>query len=273
MCHLPTPSVGATQLALLYGAAIPGRSIFTGIAVDPEIEELVSVLRRMGAQIEIDLAGRTVEIVGRETLDGFSHELTGDRVEAAAWACASALLDGEMRLRGGEWTQLESFSVVFERAGGRWEASGEDMIVSRSQRGLTAVSVATAPYPGFDSDYLPALAAMLLYADGTSELRDQIFERRLAFAKQLGSMGACIHECTGTGSACPTASISIRGVHQRLQSGSLEATDLRAAQALVFVALAADGLTSIRGWDFLSRGLESFGEKLDACVVTDGASA
>jgi UDP-N-acetylglucosamine 1-carboxyvinyltransferase len=95
--------------------------------------------------------------------------------------------------------------------------------------------------------------ALMATADGTSHIRETIFENRFMHVPELARMGAKIHVDGDTA--------TIAGV-QRLKGAPVMATDLRASVSLILAGLAADGDTVVNRVYHLDRGFEHIEEKL-----------
>ena len=119
----------------------------------------------------------------------------------------------------------------------------------------SAVDIATLPYPGIATDYLPMLTALLALGDGTSFATENLYQGRFRYVGELARMGADIR--------VEGHHMAIRGV-ERLSGAPVRAFDIRAGAALVVAAFGADGETTIRDAHHLDRGYERLVERLAA---------
>jgi UDP-N-acetylglucosamine 1-carboxyvinyltransferase len=95
----------------------------------------------------------------------------------------------------------------------------------------------------------------LALANGTSTIRETIFENRFMHIGELQRMGADIRAEDRTA--------IIKGV-KRLSGAKVKATDLRAGAALWLAGLAAQGETIIYDIEHIERGYENLTEKLSS---------
>jgi len=165
--ELPFPSVGATEQLLMVASLADGETEIANGAIEPEVIDLVSLLRKMGSNVEID--GRTFRIEGRTSLSGAEHTLIPDRMEAGTLLLAGAITGGEVTVEGVEPGHLDGLTIG--------EGDGELTVVPRGRPG--PVEVKTGPHPGFPTDLHPPLAAYLSVGRGTSRVTEGVFERRL----------------------------------------------------------------------------------------------
>ncbi|RLE34335.1 UDP-N-acetylglucosamine 1-carboxyvinyltransferase [Candidatus Acetothermia bacterium] len=248
--ELPFPSVGATEQLLMVASLADGETEIANGAIEPEVIDLVSLLRKMGSNVEID--GRTFRIEGRISLSGAEHTLIPDRMEAGTLLLAGAITGGEVTVEGVEPGHLEAFLEALSASGLTiGEGDGELTVVPRGRP--EPVEVKTGPHPGFPTDLHPPLAAYLSVGRGTSRVTEGVFERRFTYVDGLRSMGAQIAVSGRTG--------SITGV-KRLRGSSLVAPDIRAGAALLLAGLAAEGETRVSGLEQIDRGYAGIEDKL-----------
>jgi UDP-N-acetylglucosamine 1-carboxyvinyltransferase len=151
---------------------------------------------------------------------------------------------------------LQSALDVLRQAGAEISVNSEGIRVARNGAAIRPVSVATAPFPGFPTDLQAQLMALMVQAQGASEITETIFENRFMHVPELVRLGANIN--------VQGASALVRGV-KRLTGAPVMATDLRASVSLVIAGLIAEGETVINGVHHLDRGYERLEEKLAAC--------
>ena len=161
-----------------------------------------------------------------------------------------------MVLEGAHKALLESALIVLERAGAEVTETDDGIRVRRNGHGVEPVTVETQPFPGFPTDLQAQLMAVMARANGTSVIRETIFENRFMHVQELVRLGADIqlHGDTAT----------VRGVGS-LKGAPVMATDLRASVSLVIAGLTASGETTINRVYHLDRGFERLEEKLAAC--------
>ncbi|MBV8768530.1 MAG: UDP-N-acetylglucosamine 1-carboxyvinyltransferase, partial [Hyphomicrobiales bacterium] len=134
--------------------------------------------------------------------------------------------------------------------------TNEGVRVRRNGRSLMPVNVTTNPFPGFPTDLQAQFMALMSHADGTSVIRETIFENRFMHVQELARLGARIRL---DGDAA-----YVDGV-ERLKGAPVMATDLRASVSLVIGGLAAEGETLINRVYHLDRGFEALELKLSRC--------
>lgn len=247
----PVVSVGATENALMAAVTARGTSMLHNAAREPEIVDLCNLLTAMGAEIEgIGTSDLTVHGVSR--LHGATYQVMPDRIEAGSYACAAAITGGEITLTGARIGDMEATVQALRDAGAIVEARPGGLYVA-ADGPLRAITLSTAPYPGFATDMQAQLMALLCRANGTSVLTETIFENRYMHVPELNRMGAHI-ETKGRTAV-------VHGVPQ-LAGAEVMATDLRASMSLVIAGLAAEGETQVHRLYHLDRGYERLEEKL-----------
>ncbi len=252
---LEYPSVGATENLLMFATLTPGTSRIINAALEPEVFDLVAVLKRMGARIEVD-APATITIRGVEELKPVDYTIMFDRMEAAALLTAGAISGGYVHLPQGPAHAMGMLLMKFQEMGHTIliHPSGTGIKI-KATKNPQAVRIKTAPYPGFPTDMQPYMVAALALAQGTSCVQETVFENRLMHARELAKMGAQIDIDHDTA--------LIRGV-ERLYGEHVIASDIRASCALVLAGLVAEGRTTISGVHHWKRGYQGLEDKLCA---------
>ena len=252
--EFPYVTVMGTENALLAAVLARGSTVIENAAQEPETDDLVTLLRAMGAQIE-RTAPHRLEIQGVDRLRGAEHRVIGDRLEAGTFAIAAAVTGGEVEMSGVDPAHLGSFLEVLGRMGVPFETRADGLRVSAAD-GYRPCDVETAPYPGFATDLQAPLAVLMTQADGDSRIHETIYEDRLDYTMELVKMGAVI-EVEDQHSAC------IAGPTQ-LHGREVSIADLRAGATLVLAALAAEETSVISGVEHVDRGYEQIEAKLVA---------
>lgn len=247
-------SVGATENIVMAATLARGTTVLKNAAREPEIVDLVSCLRKMGAQIEGE-GTSTITIEGVDRLHGATHQVVTDRIELGTYMLAPAICGGEVELLGGRLDLVGAFCEKLDAAGINVEETKAGLKVSRRNGRVRAVDVTTEPFPGFPTDLQAQMMALLATADGVSVLEEKIFENRFMHAPELTRMGAQIDVHGGTA--------TVTGV-EHLKGAPVMATDLRASVSLILAGLAAEGETIVNRVYHLDRGYEHVEEKLQA---------
>ncbi|MDX2482704.1 UDP-N-acetylglucosamine 1-carboxyvinyltransferase [Antarcticimicrobium sediminis] len=247
-------SVGATENVMMAATLAKGTTVLKNAAREPEIVDLATCLRKMGAQIDGDGTSE-ITIQGVDRLHGATHPVVTDRIELGTYMLAPAIAGGEVELLGGRIDLVGAFCEKLDAVGVAVEETEKGLKVSRRGDQIAAVNVATEPFPGFPTDLQAQMMALLCTANGTSVLEERIFENRFMHAPELVRMGAQIDVQGGTA--------TVTGV-DRLKGAPVMATDLRASVSLILAALAAEGETVVNRVYHLDRGYENVERKLQA---------
>lgn len=255
--ELPFPSVGATENVLFAGVLAEGETVIVNAAREPEIEDLITQLNSMGADIE-GAGTSLVRIRGVESLVPVEHKVVPDRLEAGTFAVAGAITGGDVTVTGChpdhlrmELTKLEAAGCEVERGNGWLRVTGPDR--------PGPIDFATLPYPGFHTDMQPQMVALLSLATGTSVITENLYDARYRYVGELARMGADI--------SIEAQHAIIRGV-EALSGCPVLAPDIRAGAALVLAGLAADGTTEVSDPSHIDRGYEDFVGRLASLGAT-----
>ena len=264
---LPYPSVGATETVLLAAVLAQGRTILHNAAIEPEVQELVLFLQRMGAIID-QADGRRYVIDGVASLQPTQQRIAGDRVEAFSYLAAGIATQGKVAVIGCEPGRMSPAIALLRRLGATVRIDLDNRIEAEAPAGLASVAISTAPYPGFATDWQPPLVAALTQASGVSAVHETVFENRLGYTEQLGQMGATIqtfNECLGSGDCRFRAgrhrhSALVAGP-TKIHGGEVVMEDIRAGFGLAVAAVMASGDSLLSGVHHLERGYDNVLEK------------
>lgn len=265
--ELPYPSVGATETVILAGVMAQGRTVIKNAAIEPEVMELVKMLQKMGAIIEVGI-GRQFEIIGVEELHGCRVKVMPDRNEAVSYACMALGTGGEIFVKGAVHDHLINFLNAVRKIGGTYEVR-EDGILFRRDNGLRGIELETDTHPGFMTDWQQPFSVVLTQAQGTSVVHETVYEERFGYTEVLKKMGAditlfpnCLGEvpCRFKGMNYKHAAV-IKGPTP-LKAAPISVSDIRAGLAFVVAALVAEGKSVLTGIEHLDRGYERLEEKL-----------
>ena len=248
-------SVGATHNALMAAVLARGDTVIENAAREPEVADLASCLKKMGAKIS-GIGSATLQVQGVESLHGAEHTVLPDRIETGTYAMAAAMTGGEVILQNTRADLLESALALLRSSGIEIEETPSGLRVARNGGDLRPVAVDTEPFPGFPTDLQAQLIALMCMAQGTSTVRETIFENRFMHVQELARLGARIDLKGDTA--------TVTGV-KGLTGANVMATDLRASVSLIIAGLAAQGETMIGRVYHLDRGFERIEEKLRHC--------
>jgi UDP-N-acetylglucosamine 1-carboxyvinyltransferase len=232
-----------------------GDTIIENAASEPEIGDVAECLVKMGARIE-GIHTATLKVKGVTSLSGAEHRVIPDRIETGTYAMCAGMAGGDVLLKDANAGHLGAVIDVMRRAGIGVEPTNEGLRIHRNGQALEPIRVNTEPYPGFPTDCQAQFMALMTKANGTSVIRETIFENRFMHVQELARLGADIHLHGDTA--------EVRGV-RKLTGAQVMATDLRASVSLVIAGLAAEGETTINRVYHLDRGFETLEEKLSAC--------
>ena len=257
--HLDFPSVGATENIMMAAVLAEGTTVIRNAAKEPEIVDLQNFLNRLGARVK-GAGSDVIRIQGVKSLGGAEYQVIPDRIEAGTHLVAAAITRGRVVVRNVIPEHLEALMAKLREAGVRIEVLDPPsaLLVEAAGR-LRGVDCKTLPYPGFPTDMQPQMMALLATAEGTSVITESIFESRFKHVDELRRMGAQI-KVEGRVAV-------VHGV-PRLSGAVVEATDLRAAAALVLAGLAAENTTVLEGVEHLDRGYERLDLKYRALGAT-----
>ena len=253
--RFPFVSVMGTENAMLAATLAEGHTAIHPAAQEPEIDDLIAFLQKMGADVERTYPD-TIEIQGKKRLRGADHHVIPDRIEAGTFAVAGAVSGGHITLTGAPCEHLGTFIEVVGRAGVSLNCGRDTIEVDGSgidDPGFRATDIETQPYPGLATDLQPPTAVLLTQANGVSRISETIFEDRLEWLAELNRMGAKA-DITDSGHATITGRTPLHGA-------DVEIGDLRAGASLILAALAADGVTTIHGAHHVHRGYENIESK------------
>jgi UDP-N-acetylglucosamine 1-carboxyvinyltransferase len=244
-------TVGGTENLLMAATLAAGRTVLENAAREPEIVDLANCLVAMGARIS-GVGSDTLVIEGVDALGGCAHAVIPDRIETGTFLVAAAATRGQVHLDATRGDLLEAVLVKLVEAGATIEQGSDWISLDMQGRRPRAVSLRTAPYPGFPTDMQAQFTAMNAVAEGTSTMTETIFENRLMQVQEMQRMGAHI---TVEGHTA-----IIEG-QPGLKGAPVMASDLRASAALVIAGLVATGETAVDRIYHVDRGYERIEEK------------
>ena len=249
---METVTVGGTENIMMAATLAEGQTVIENAAREPEVVDLALFLIAMGAQIT-GHGSDTIVIDGVEALHGCTYDVMPDRIEAGTYLTAAAATGGRIRLRDVCPEHLEVVLSKLEDAGATVETGADWIVLDMHGRRPRAISIKTAPYPGFPTDMQAQFTAMNAIAEGTGTVTETVFENRLIQTHEMNRMGASI---TIEGNT------AIIVGQESLQGAPVMATDLRASASLVIAGLVAQGETRIDRIYHIDRGYECIEEKL-----------
>lgn len=246
-------SVLATANVMMAAALADGKTRIENAANEPEVVNLAEMLIKMGAKIKGHKT-HIIEIEGVKKLNGTTHKVISDRIEAGTYMIAAAMTKGDILIDG---AMPEHLGAVIDklRAAGVTVTKKKNGVKVKATRSIKPLNVVTLPFPGFPTDLQAQITAMMCLAKGISIITEKIYPERFMHISELNRMGAdIIHE---------GQSAIINGP-RGLSGAPVMASDLRASAALVLAGLVSDGTTEISRIYHLDRGYENMEEKLSS---------
>ena len=248
--RLGCPSVGATETLIMAAVLAEGKTIISNSAREPEIQDLCEMLNNMGAKIRGAGTSR-ISIEGVNYLNGCSHEVIPDRIEAGTFLIAAAATLSAITISPVIPSHLKSLLQKLQESGSKIIIKNNSISIKTEK--IKAVNIETAPFPGFPTDLQAPFTVLMLKATGKSIIKETIFENRMSHIELLNKMGASIK--------LENNIATVSGV-QKLSGRNLKGSDLRSTAAIVIAALAAENTSLVEGLEHLDRGYENLEFKL-----------
>lgn len=250
--YLDFPSVGATENIMMAAVLAEGETIIENAAMEPEIVDLASFLKKMGAKV-YGAGTSSIRIVGVESLKGTSHQIIPDRIEAGTFMVAAAITGGDVLVENCIPSHMKPIIAKLIESGSQVIEYDESIRVIGKD--IKPFNIKTLPYPGFPTDMQAQFMSLMTCADGISVTRETVFENRFMHAEELKKLGADI-SLTGREAI-------VKG-GKELIGAEVRATDLRGGAALILAGLVSQGQTSICDIFHIDRGYENIEEKFRA---------
>jgi UDP-N-acetylglucosamine 1-carboxyvinyltransferase len=265
---LPFPSVMATENFLITASLARGVTIIENAATEPEIIDLIKLLQKMGAIIELKVDRRIV-IEGVSELHGARHTLLSDRNEAVSLAIATYLTKGDVYLRRAQQDTLLTFLNTLSKMKLRFEVDDEGIRFIGDRATPPAIALETDVHPGFMTDWQQPFTILLTQANGMSVVHETIFEDRFDYTSALQRMGAHIGLYTKCLGEVPCRFREKQFAHSCVVRGPtplhgthLDIPDIRAGCSYILAALCAEGSSEVCGIEHIERGYEHLDKKL-----------
>lgn len=250
-------SVGATINVMLAACRAEGQTVLQNVAKEPHVVDVANFLNMMGASVK-GAGTDVIRIQGRKKLHGCAYSIIPDQIETGTYMIAAAATRGDVVIKNVIPPHMEAITAKLMESGAQVIEGddGRDFFIRVSMRERPrAVSLKTMVYPGFPTDLQQPMMAYLCTAQGVSVITENIFENRFNHVRELRKLGASI--------SVSKRVAKVRGV-ESLHGGILNATDLRAGAALIVAGLSANGISEVRGIEYIDRGYEYLEQKLTA---------
>jgi len=250
----PKISVGATENILIAACFAKGTTKLRNCALEPEINDLIFFLKKLGCKINKE-GKRGINIIGVQELKSSTHKVIFDRIEVGTYIIAAALTKGNLKIKNIDPKIISTEINLLHKMGVNIVKKKNYIVISRSKK-LKNASVKTEPYPGFPTDLQAQIMVLMTKAEGTSTIKENIFENRFMHVSELKRMGAKIE--------IKKNKATIFG-KSKLNGAELMATDLRASVCLVLAGLVSTNKTIVNRIYHLDRGYENIEKKLSKC--------
>ena len=247
----PKISVGATENLIIAASLAKGTSVLSNCAIEPEINDLVNFLNKMGCKIKW-ISKRTIKIVGVSKLKEVSYSVMFDRIEAGTYLIAAAITEGNLKIKNIIPEIIMTEINVLKKLGSKIIIKKNEIQIIGNRK-IKTMKIKTAPYPGFPTDLQAQIMVLLCRANKSTTIQEDIFENRFMHVAELNRMGAKI---TINGNK------AILKGNINFAPAELMATDLRASVSLILAALTAKGKSVINRIYHLDRGYENIEKKL-----------
>tara|TARA_B100000965_G_scaffold22104_1_gene16667 strand:- start:688 stop:1944 length:1257 start_codon:yes stop_codon:yes gene_type:complete len=250
----PSISVGATENAILAAFNASGKTTLNNCAIEPEIKDLIKFLNMLGGRIKI--VGRKIFVIKcKKIKKNIIHEVIFDRIELGTYMIAAALIGKKIIFNKIDSRVIQNEIAILKKMGVKLKVQKSTVEILKSNN-IKKINLSTKPYPGFPTDLQAQLMVLMTRAQGTSKIKESIFENRFMHVPELKRMGANIEIKNKTA--------IIKGP-SKLTGAEVMATDLRASVSLVLAGLVADNRTIINRIYHLDRGYEFLEKKLKNC--------
>ncbi len=244
-------SVGATENLIIAASLAKGTTILNNCAIEPEIKDLVSFLKKLGCNIKWT-DKRSIKIIGVSQIKQTTYSVMFDRIEAGTYLIAAAVTEGNLKIKNIIPKIIQTEINILKKIGVKIITKKNEIQVIGNKK-INSLNIKTAPYPGFPTDLQAQIMVLLCKANKNSLIKEDIFENRFMHVAELNRMGAQI-SISGN-------KVSVKG-NINFASAELMATDLRASVSLILAALTAKGKSTINRIYHLDRGYENIEKKL-----------
>ena len=249
--RFPKISVGATENLIIAASFAKGVTILRNCAIEPEIKDLISFLKKIGCKIKW-LDKRSLKIIGVNRLREIIYEVMFDRIEAGTYLIAGAVTEGNLKIKNVIPKIIKTEIDVLRKTGSKIITKKNEVQIIGVKK-IRSMNIKTAPYPGFPTDLQAQIMVLMCKSFKNSIIREDIFENRFMHVAELNRMGA---------------QISVQGNKAKVRgnvdfaAAELMATDLRASVSLILAALTTKGRSIINRIYHLDRGYENIEKKL-----------
>ncbi|MDG1652279.1 MAG: UDP-N-acetylglucosamine 1-carboxyvinyltransferase [Flavobacteriaceae bacterium] len=261
---LDEASVTGTANIVMAAVLAEGHTSIYNAACEPYLQQLCSMLNRMGAKIK-GIGSNLLHIEGVKSLTGTEHTVLPDMIEIGSWVGLAAMTKSEITIKNVRWEYLGQMPNVFRKLGITIEKKGDDIFIPAHKDGYeiqsyidgSILTISDAPWPGFTPDLLSIVLVVATQARGSVLIHQKMFESRLFFVDKLIDMGAKIILCDPH-----RATVIGHDFKSQLKAATLTSPDIRAGISLLIAALSAKGTSVIHNIEQIDRGYENIVPRL-----------
>lgn len=262
---LDEPSVTGTANIVMTAVMAKGKTTIFNAACEPYLQQLCSMLNRMGAKIE-GVGSNLLHIEGVESLGGTEHTMLPDMIEIGSFIGLAAMTQSNITIKNCRIDMLGNILPVFEKLGITMNVNGDDIHIPAQehyeiQRFIdgSILTIADGPWPLFTPDLLSIVLVVATQAKGSVLIHQKMFESRLFFTDKLIEMGAQII-------LCDPHRASVIGINRsyKLRGITMTSPDIRAGVSLLIAAMSAEGKSVINNIDQIDRGYQNIDQRLNA---------
>ena len=261
---LDEASVTGTANIVMAAVLAEGHTSIYNAACEPYLQQLCSMLNRMGAKIK-GIGSNLLHIEGVKSLSGTEHTVLPDMIEIGSWVGLAAMTQSEITIKNVRWEFLGQMPTVFRKLGIHIEKKGDDIFIPAHKDGYeiqsfidgSILTISDAPWPGFTPDLLSIILVVATQAKGSVLIHQKMFESRLFFVDKLIDMGAKIILCDPH-----RATVIGHDFKSQLKAATLTSPDIRAGVSLLIAALSAKGTSTIHNIEQIDRGYENIVPRL-----------
>ena len=261
---LDEASVTGTANIVMAAVLAEGHTSIYNAACEPYLQQLCSMLNRMGAKIK-GIGSNLLHIEGVKSLTGTEHTVLPDMIEIGSWVGLAAMTKSEITIKNVRWEYLGQMPNVFRKLGITIEKKGDDIFIPAHKDGYeiqsyidgSILTISDAPWPGFTHDLLSIVLVVATQARGSVLIHQKMFESRLFFVDKLIDMGAKIILCDPH-----RATVIGHDFKSQLKAATLTSPDIRAGISLLIAALSAKGTSVIHNIEQIDRGYENIVQRL-----------
>ena len=248
----PSISVGATQHLLMSSVLSNGTTTLKGLAIEPEVVDLINFLNSAGANIKW-IGKRTCQIIGVNSLKETNYTVMGDRIETGTFCVAATLTKGNLLIKGFEPKLIKTELDLLKKTGAKIKMIKDEIHIKGPQKIKKISNLVTKEYGGFPTDLAPQFMVLLCKANGRSSITENIFQSRFMHAMELQRLGAKI--------LIKNNKATIEG-NTNFIGAEVMSSDLRASAALILAGISAKGTTVVSRVYHCDRGYEKIENKL-----------